>query len=200
MRVRIHGARACFKVMNMNVQEYKQLKAFARFDGLVLGLILCAAFFMTLASISNPVFELGALTAMLCGPFFLAFRLRYYRDMVLKARISFMRAFGYGLLCTFYGSLILAMACYVYFRFVDGGSFYQSMLQYLSMPEMKEVVKLYGIDQKVMKDSVSALAEARPIEMAFSLMYNVLAFGLFINLFIALVIRKNPRVSEAGNR
>ena len=93
----------------ITVEEYKQLKAFARIDGAILGGIMCGTFFAFIASLSNMTWQLVYLLGIIAVPVFVAMRVRNYRDNIVRKRVSFRRAAAYSMHCFGYSSLILAI-------------------------------------------------------------------------------------------
>ena len=90
----------------IRIENFIQLKAFARQDAFVLSIIWIASF----ACITVvPAGVLGNLLA-LATPFIIAWRLTKFRDQILGGSISFRRAFAYGVYTFFYASLLFALA------------------------------------------------------------------------------------------
>ena len=47
----------------------------------------------------------------------------------------------------FYAALLLAVGVYLYFEFLDGGSFFNSYMAYLDSPEVKRLFETGGMEQ-----------------------------------------------------
>ena len=93
----------------ITIEEYKQLKAFARLDGAVLGMIMCGTFFAFMASLTNTAWQMAYMIGIVAVPVFVAYRVRNYRDNIVQKRVSFRRAAAYSMHCFGYSSLILAI-------------------------------------------------------------------------------------------
>ena len=178
----------------ITVEEYKQLKAFARLDGAMLGVIMCVTFFAFVASLSNTAWQMAYMIGVIAVPVFVAFRVRNYRDNIVKKRVSFRRAAAYSMHCFGYSSLILAIVMYVYFQYFDHGMMLASLRSYFDTPEMQEAMKIYGVKKSLFEDQLTVMSSLRPIDVAFSMISNTLFAGLACSLLIAVISRRTPRV------
>lgn len=183
----------------ITVSEYKQLKAFARVDGAILGGIMSATFFAFLASFSSTSWQLAYMLGMVAVPVFVALRVRNYRDRILQQRVSFRRAAAYSMHCFGYSSLILAIVMYVYFQFFDQGTMLANMRSYFNSPEMLQAMKVYGIERSLLDAQLTVMSTLRPIDFAFSMISNTLFAGMGCSLLIAIISRRNPRVLVKNN-
>ena len=177
----------------ITIEEYKQLKAFARLDGAILGGIMCGTFFAFIASLSNMAWQLVYLLGIIAVPVFVAMRVRNYRDNIVRKRVSFRRAAAYSMHCFGYSSLILAIVMYVYFQYFDHGMMLTSLRNYFAMPEMQEAMKIYGVDKSIFDDQLTVMSSLRPIDVAFSMISNTLFAGLGCSLLVAVVSRRTPK-------
>lgn len=177
----------------ITVEEYKQLKAFARIDGAILGGIMCGTFFAFIASLSNMAWQLVYLLGIIAVPVFVAMRVRNYRDNIVRKRVSFRRAAAYSMHCFGYSSLILAIVMYIYFQYFDHGMMLTSLRNYFAMPEMQEAMKIYGVDKSIFDDQLTVMSSLRPIDVAFSMISNTLFAGLGCSLLVAVISRRTPR-------
>ena len=177
----------------ITVEEYKQLKAFARIDGAILGGIMCGTFFAFIASLSNMAWQLVYLLGIIAVPVFVAMRVRNYRDNIVRKRVSFRRAAAYSMHCFGYSSLILAIVMYVYFQYFDHGMMLTNLRNYFAMPEMQEAMKIYGVDKSIFDDQLTVMSSLRPIDVAFSMISNTLFAGLGCSLLVAVVSRRTPK-------
>ena len=177
----------------ITVEEYKQLKAFARIDGAILGGIMCGTFFAFIASLSNMAWQLVYLLGIIAVPVFVAMRVRNYRDNIVRKRVSFRRAAAYSMHCFGYSSLILAIVMYIYFQYFDHGMMLTSLRDYFAMPEMQEAMKIYGVDKSIFDDQLTVMSSLRPIDVAFSMISNTLFAGLGCSLLVAVISRRTPR-------
>ena len=177
----------------ITIEEYKQLKAFARLDGAILGGIMSGTFFAFIASLSNMSWQLAYVLGIIAVPVFVAMRVRNYRDNIVRKRVSFRRAAAYSMHCFGYSSLILAIVMYVYFQYFDHGMMLANLRNYFAMPEMQEAMKIYGVDKSVFDDQLTVMSSLRPIDVAFSMISNTLFAGLGCSLLVAVISRRTPK-------
>lgn len=172
----------------INAQAYIQLKAFARQDGAILSLLWIASFSLTMYSPRTPW---GNLLAFLT-PFLVWWRLAAFRSTALNGVISFRRGLAYCIHVFFYASLVFAIAQYLYFMFLDHGTF-AIMIQ----ENIKLVAPIYeqnGISAAELTNMTSMITSMTPIQYAFIFMMQDIIVGVILSFPIAaLGIRKTPR-------
>ncbi len=167
---------------NSNGDEFRQYTAFARIDGAIMGGLWIASFACFIGEFSSPALGFAAFALALGSVFVGFFRLRNFRNRILGGFITFGRATVYSILTYFYAALLLAVAQYVYFQFIDNGYLMNQYVTMLSTPEYVSVVKnVYGMDAKEMIDIIqTSMSSMRPIEIAFQF--------LTINVILAIII------------
>ena len=165
----------------IRIENFIQLKAFARQDALVLSLLWIASFAcMTLVKAGL----LGNLLA-LATPFFIAWRLSKFRDQTLGGSISFRRAFAYGVYTFFYASLVFALAQFVYFRYLDHGTFARMITE--SMRLLAPMYEQNGISKTDLNNNINMVSMLTPIQWAFVFMMQNIIIGVVVSLPIAAV-------------
>lgn len=174
----------------MTPAEYIQLKAFARIDGALLALVWTLSFVCYLVGMDRPVYGMVALMLILLTPFFAASRLRRFRDGAREGIISIKRGWAYAVLMFFYGGILLALAQYVYFAFIDHGYMFLQLSRILDSPEGKQMVEQYGMQQTA-TESLGILRELKPIDFALNMLSLAIIGGIVIGLPIAVMVRKN---------
>ena len=173
----------------MTPAEYVQLKAFARIDGARLALLWVVSFTCYIVGIANPLYGMVAIVLMVATPFFVSRRLMKFRDEGLGGVISFGRGWGYSLYVFFYASILLALAQYVYFAYIDQGYMLQSFSEALSSSEAQQMVKQYGAQQMI-DESLEQLGQMRPIDYALNILTMNIMIGAVLGLPIAALIKK----------
>ena len=167
----------------MTAPEYSQLKAYARQDGFFLSLLWIASFILYIMGITNDMLGLAALMLAVMTPFFVAGRLRKFRDEGRDGVISFRRSYAYTVLVFFYGAVLLAVAQFVYFAYLDNGYLVSAFSKIISSTEGRAVLQQYGMTE-VMDQSLSELAAIRPIDFAL----NILTVNMMVGFFLAIPI------------
>lgn len=173
----------------MTPAEYLQLKAFARVDGLLLALLWTAGFACYMIGLSNPFYGMLALLVLVVSPFFVARRLKRFRDEDLGGIISLMRGWAFVILVFFYGAILLALVQYAYFAFMDKGYMMASFQSALSQPEAKQMIESYGMSE-TMSESLTMLASMRPIDYALNILTLNISAGIIVGLPIAALLKK----------
>jgi len=174
----------------MTPEEYKQLKAFARQDGALLSLLWIGALVCYVQGLSNPLLGLLSMVLIVASPFYAASRLRHFRDEAREGTISYMRAYGYTIMTYFYAGLLLAVAVFVYFNFMDNGYILEQLFKMMNTEESKQMIKVYGLTTEQMKQALEELAALRPIDYALNILTIIILTGFFLGLPIAAVMQK----------
>lgn len=171
----------------IDVISIVQVKAYARQAGLILALLWIASFaFMVLA----PNSSVGSLLAM-ATPFFVGWLLKCFRHEALSGLLSFRRGLAFSCLTFFYASLVFALVQFLYFRFLDGGTFLSNIASQIDMLDKVYVEK--GMPPTNLKDGVSLMLQLTPIQMAFTFMMQNVFIGGLLSLPIAFVCKKKQR-------
>ena len=114
-------------------------------------------------------------------PFLGYFFVRQYRNRYcVGGRIGFVPAWIFSILMYAFAALLVSVAHYIFFRYVDGGAMvanYTAILEELqhTAPEMEEVVTQY-------KEATELVAAMAPIEMTIQLLLNNLFYGMILAL------------------
>ena len=165
----------------IKIEDFIQLKAFARQDGMFLGLLWTASF---AALILMPQSGLSNILVFLT-PILVGWRLIKFRDYALNGYISFRRAYAYCFYTFFYSSLIFAVVQWIYFKFLDHGTFYQMISQTLST--LTPIYRRNGINISELHKSLDSLGQLNAIELSFMIMMWNMLTGIVASLAIALV-------------
>jgi hypothetical protein len=179
----------------MTPEEYKQLKAFARQDGALLSVLWIVAMACYIYGLSSPILGMVAMLLIVVSPFYAANRLRKFRDEAREGIISFMRAYGYTVLTYFYGGLLLAIAVFAYFQFIDNGYLMSKLMDMLNTEEGRQMVKLYGMADEI-SQGMEELAKMRPIDYALNMLTIIISTGFILGLPTAAVMRREVRCKE----
>lgn len=165
----------------IRIENFIQLKAFARQDAIILSLLWTASFAcITLV----PAGAFGNILAI-ATPFIIAWRLTKFRDLTLGGYISFRRAFAYGVYSFFYASLVFALVQFSYFRFLDHGTFARLITE--SMTMLMPLYEQNGIPKEELKQNIDMVTMLTPIQWAFIFMMQNIIIGVVTSLPIAAV-------------
>ena len=173
----------------MTAPEYIQLKAYARQDGFFLALLWIASFASYIIGLSNQMLAMAAMLMAVMSPFFVANRLRKFRDEGREGVISFGRSYAYTIFVFFYGAVLLAVAQYLYFAYMDNGYLVNSFAKMMSTDEGKMVLEQYGMT-KVVDDSLAEMAATRPIDYALNILTINISLGFILGVPIGLIMQR----------
>ena len=174
----------------MTAPEYIQLKAYARQDGFYLALLWTTSFVCYILGIANQMLEILALGLAIMTPFFVANRLRRFRDEGREGLISFKRSYAYTVFVFFYGAVLLAVVHFIYFAYLDNGYLLSSFSKMMSSSEGKELISQYGMTQ-MMEESLETMANTRPIDYALNILTFNLMAGFVLGVPIGLVMQRS---------
>jgi hypothetical protein len=173
----------------MTAPEYVQLKAYARQDGFFLALLWIASFACYIMGISNGLMGMAAIMMAVMTPFFVAGRLRKFRDEGREGVISFRRSYAYTVFVFFYGAVLLAVAQFLYFAYMDNGYLLSTFSKIVTSAEGKEMLQQYGMTQ-VAEDSLTEMASLRPIDYALNILTVNIMIGFVLGVPIGLAIQR----------
>lgn len=176
----------------IKIENFIQLKAFARQDALILSLLWIASFACV---VTVPAGALGNLFA-LATPFIVGWRLSKFRDQALNGVISFRRAFAYGIYTFFYASLVFALVQFAYFRFLDHGAFAQTLTDSIKL--LMPMYEQNGLSKADVTQTITQMTMLTPIEWSFIFMMQNIFAGLIISLPIAAVCTR--RLKKQNNQ
>ena len=179
----------------MTPEEYIQLKAFARQDGAMLSLLWIGSFACYIKGLSSPTLAFAALLLMTLSPFFAASRLRHFRDYAREGFITFKRGYAYTVMSFFYAGLLMAMAIYVYFEFMDHGYLLGMYSSVMDSEEGKRVLEMSGMKEQ-MAQGLQDLYNMRPIDYAVNMLTAIIMTGLVLALPIAAMLQKRVKSEE----
>ena len=179
--------RTQYKGQMISSAEYIQLKAYARQDGIFFGILWIIAFACLIHSMQDHSLQFGFIIGAIATPFLAYYRLKHFRDKVLEGHISFRRAFAFVTFTMGYGSIIMAAATYIYFYFLDHGTFIGFLQQSFSTPEVRNSIMQTGVDIQEMEKQIQAMSQIRPIDFAFSVFSNGIISAFFMGIIIGFL-------------
>lgn len=134
--------------------------------------------------VNNPASFWGSLLAM-ATPFYVGYLLARFRNYALYGFISFRRALAFSLYTFFYASLLFAVAQFVYFRYLDHGTFLAMLTA--SMKTLEPFYRAQGISVSELQQSLAMIGQLTPIETAFVFMMQNILIGAVLSFPIAWI-------------
>ncbi len=174
----------------ISAEEYIQLRAFARQDGLMMGALWILAFGCFVGSMTMPALQIGFIIGFLATPFVMLYRLRHFRDKVVEGRFSYKRAVAFCAMTMAYASFILAAATMLYFYFIDNGMMMNTLRSNIDIPEVRQSLTQAGISAEELESQMDAISKSRPIDFAFSMFFNGIVSSFFLSLILGLAWKK----------
>lgn len=172
------------------MEDRSYLHRYAILFGTYLGLFWVFKFVFFPLGLSQPTFLMMFFWGLtIAGPLMGYHLVKLYRDRVLGGRIGFIHAFTFSLFMYMYASLLVAVAHFVYFAFIDQGHVYNSYTQIISSLQVEDAS---GIEQykEQLQIILDALAQLKPIEITVEMLTNNLFFGSILSMVTALILKK----------
>lgn len=176
----------------MTTEEYTQLKAFARIDGILVALLWTASFACYIGGMAHPALMIVGMGTAVSTPFFVFSRLRRFRNSILDGTLSFGRGYLYSAHTFLYAALLFALAQFVYFQFIDQGYLLSKVAEVLSDPVTERTIREAGMRQAV-DETLRTMWQTRPIDYALSYFSSNIIIGLLLALPIAAVAKRADR-------
>ena len=129
----------------MVYEDFKQLTAYSRYDGFYLAIVWSASFACLLGTAFLPVLAQFSLLLTLSTPFFVAYRLRVFREEGRRGVISYRRSLLYCLRVFFNAALIFSLLQWLYMYFIDNGRLLMMVSGLYSSSEGKSTLAAVGI-------------------------------------------------------
>ena len=139
--------------------------------------------------LSNQILAMAAILMAVMSPFFVANRLKKFRDEGREGVISFGRSYAYTIFVFFYGAVLLAVAQYLYFAYMDNGYLVNSFAKMMTTDEGKMVLEQYGMTQMV-DESLAEMAATRPIDYALNILTINISLGFILGVPIGLIMQR----------
>lgn len=132
---------------------------------------------------------------------FLIFQLvKRYRDQYCGGRIVFSRALVFSVFTMVFGSLLVSVAHYIYFAFIENGAMAEALMRSIEQLQSVDLNALEGVDSDAMvqfdqyieavRQTASQLQAMSPIEMTIGMLSNNFSWSVVLSLPIALVVKK----------
>ena len=179
----------------MTAPEYIQLKAYARQDGFFLALLWIGCFAGYIIGLTSQFMAMASMLMVITTPFFVASRLKKFRDEGREGIISFGRGYAYTIFVFFYGAVLLAVAQYLYFAYMDNGYLVNSFAKMMTSEEGRTMLEQYGMT-KVVDDSLAEMAATRPIDYALNILTINISLGFILGVPIGLIMQRKSANAE----
>lgn len=136
-----------------------------------------------------PFFQLLFVALTLVVPFLGYYYVRMYRDKVRGGSISFAGAAMFTAIMYLSASMLVSVAHYVYFQFIDQGFLVDSFTHYWNrlMTEMPALLE----SQESVQMLVDVFRDATPIDITLRLLFIDLFWGIVLLVPTSLMVMRN---------
>ena len=175
----------------MVYEDFKQLAAYTRYDGFYLAIVWVASFACLLGMTALPVLAQFSLLLSLSTPFFVAYRLKIFREEGRNGVISFRRSLFYCIRVFFNAAIISSLLQWLYMHYVDNGKLLMMVTSLYSRSEGRKILAMMDIPYEKF---MAVLPEAfQPYSLASSSFIIAVMLGGVCSLFIAAVMSKKVK-------
>ena len=173
-------------------QTLRQTNAFAMMDGLMFGLYWCFGFLCTVKGVGNSALASLGVMVIITAPVLGCYLAHRFEKQVRDDEpVSYGKAYLYSVLLYLYAAIILSVAAFIYFRWIDDGSFVTAFMAAYNAPDMQPALQQSGMqdffNMAVKQSGFSSLEEMLrsigPADIAASL-FNA---NFFLGLLLALI-------------
>ena len=153
--------------------------------GTLMGGFWIAKFMLVPFMFSTPMASLMFLLLTATVPFVGYALTRYYRNRYCEdERISFLQALSFCMLMYLFASLLVSLAHYIFFRYIDQGALlatYSQMMEAVlqANPALSATMGQY-------QEAMALISSLSPIELTIQLISNNLFYGILFSLPTAL--------------
>lgn len=144
--------------------------------------------FMLIPQMFNQTFNAVIFLLLTIAVPFIGYYLgKQYRNKYCpQQKISFFQAWIFCILMYLFAALLVSVAHYIYFRYIDQGALFDSYYQLLETtvqinPEFANEFTIY-------KETLSKIQQLKPIELTIQLISNNLFYGMFFALPTAFIL------------
>ncbi len=163
--------------------------------GTAMGGYWIAKFLLVPFIFSVPLTSLFFLLLTVAVPFLGYYFTRQYRNRYCpEGRVSFMQAWIFCLLMYMFAALLVSVAHYIFFRYVDNGAMlatYSGMLEQVQQadPSLTDSIGQY-------KEAMEMMASLTPIELTVQMISSNIFYGMIFSLPTALFVSLGHKTEE----
>lgn len=171
------------------------LQRYAMHFGTYMGVYWVAKFILFPIGLTQPLFMFLFIVLTIAVPFVGYNYARNFRNKFCDGSLSFMQAWAFMVSMYIFAALLVAVAHYIYFRFIDNGfvinAYEQTFEASKSIPGFSEIIEQYPYQETL--DQIRALS---PIEITVRLLsQNMLYCSILALITAPFVARKKQIIS-----
>lgn len=163
--------------------------------GLIMGIFMIIKFCFYIIGFNHPFLQLVFIVSTLLMPY-VAYRLMVLvRNKIYNGILNFSKSFGICFSMHLYASLLVAVAHYVYFHYLDQGKLIANYKEAVDMLAMvNQSVTQDSVTQ--LKDILDLLGNMSALDITMQLMSNNVLYAIIISLPLALLVKKNTLTNQ----
>ncbi len=173
-------------------EQPNSLHKYAMQFGTYMGLFWIAKFILFPLGVQIPFLQLLFVILTLAVPFLGYYYARMFRNRVCGGSISFLQAWLFTLFMYMFASLLVAVAHYIYFRYVDQGLLYDT---YYDLIQGYKKMNIRGTQDslKQIEEALGVLGSLSPIELTFQMISSNVFYGSILAIPTALLVMKKKK-------
>ena len=152
----------------MNATSYRQLRAYAAQYGAIIGMMWIVSFAFYIIGLTRPLLGNIALLVGIMSVVAAGFLIRKFRNEVSPLR--FAQSWWMGILTYMYAALLMAVAQFIYFRYIDQGLLVDTYTAVMQQPEAIAMMQSMMPGEDVAQTTVEVtelLQSITPIQFTF---------------------------------
>lgn len=162
--------------------------------GTYMGIYWVAKFILLPLGMTNSLLMFLFVGLTIAVPFVGYYYARSFRDKICGGSITFIQSWVFMIFMYLFASLLVAVAHYIYFRYIDNGymvdAYEAAFEQIKNMPEMAATLEQYPYQEAV--DTLRALT---PIEITMQFLSSNMLFCSILSLITAPFIARKKEVT-----
>lgn len=168
---------------------------YAMLFGTYMGAFWIAKFVLFPLGLTTPFLSLLFIVLTICVPFMGFYYTKMYRDTACNGSISFGHAWMFTLFMYMFASLLVAVAHYVYFQYIDQGYIYDTCNEQLNILAQSEVP---NIDTYVntYREALKMAASMSAIDITMQMLSTNTFTGMFLAIPTALFVMKKKKAEQ----
>lgn len=175
----------------MIYEDYKQLRTYSRYDGVYLAILWAASLACFVGSAWQSFLGTFSSLLILSTPFFVAYRLRIFREEGREGTISFSFALMYCLQVFMNSAFLFSLLQWAYMSFLDNGTLFGIASKMLGMPQYQDFIRQMGLSTE---DYLTSLREIfEPLTLATTGFIYELLLGAIVSFPVAAVMARRKQ-------
>ncbi|MBO5612751.1 MAG: DUF4199 domain-containing protein [Prevotella sp.] len=179
---------------NTFFSKYKQLKAYARIEGIIVGVLMSICFMFFIGGFRNILLSSISLLFLFSIFLYITIRTIRFQNKIVEERLSFRRAFAFPFYSLLYGNIIFVVFLLVYFIWFDNGYFIDQYLIMINDTRNSTIFQDYGITNNDIKQISTQLSEVSPIDISFQFFITNVIISAFVSVIVAIITRLYNRI------